>query len=191
MVKRSKLFKKYFKKNSGKVNQEVIDLINQDFSNAVFKAKQVLLIDDSEVGGPITISVPDSVDGRNVKFKNVLFEDETNQIVYDQTLLTVLFFDKKHLNYYQSNIDHVSGEIKYDVSGSILFKNIIHVQHLFSYDNPSNPKVERLDVELNLIDGTIIPLRIRNRFITPKQKDAQQVLSDKEIKVLEAIKMAI
>lgn len=192
MKTRLKLFKKYFKKNVGSVNQDVLTHIKNDYEQAVTKAKAFLQIENETVGGPITISVPDAYFGnKKVNFKNVLFEDKTNQVIYDQSLLTAIFFGEQHLYYYQSNIDHRVGLIDYDVAGQIPYDKIVHIQQLLSYDNPNNPTLQQLDIELNLVDGSVIPLRLRNKFLKFEDDSKELVLTEKESALLKALKQAI
>lgn len=187
MKARRKLFKKYFKKSTGKVNHEVLDLINQDYNNAILRAKQFLQIEEDNLGGPITISVPDSyLLNDRVKVKNVVLEDKTNKIVYDQTLLSVLLFGEDKLNYYQANLDHRSGFVDFDVAGQIPYKHIVHIQQSFSYDNPSNPKIQHFEVEINLADGSVIPFRLRNKYLT-LEDSSESLLTQQEADLVKTL----
>jgi hypothetical protein len=163
---REKWTKKYFKKYSGRAEESFADLMKEDFKNAMKRAEILSSIQKTDYEKPVIITIPDAYNkGGKVVYRLDVKKDGSQTLVYDQSLITILFFGKDSLFYYQANIDHRNGHIGYDISGEFNFFDVTHIETQLKYDNPDKPKYLTLDLEIGLVDGTIKPFHLRNHRI--------------------------
>ncbi|MDI6453719.1 hypothetical protein [Peloplasma aerotolerans] len=188
---RQKWTSKYFKKFSGRASDSYDEMLHLDYDRAIERAKQLSSIMESEFDSPIVITVPDAFDknGR-VTYRLDKKEDGTSSLLYDQALVTILFFGDDSLFYYQANIDHRNGHIAFDIAGEFNYFDVVHMETALKYDNADNPKYITLDLEVGLADGTIVPFHLRNHRIHDGY-DLPTLLTASEQKVLDAIKRKV
>jgi hypothetical protein len=188
---REKLTNKYFKKFSGRADESFADLMKEDFKNAMKRAEILSSIQKTDYERPVIITIPDAYNkGGKVLYHLDVNKDGTQTLVYNQSLITILFFGKDSLFYYQANIDHRNGHIGYDVSGEFNYFDVTHIETQLKYDDPDKPKYLTLDIEIGLIDGTIKPFHLRNHRIHDDY-ELPNLLTETEYEVLTLIKSRV
>jgi len=137
------------------------------------------------------ITVPDAFDkdGR-VNYRLDTREDGTHTLLYDQALVTALFFGHDTLYYHQANIDHRDGHIGFDVSGEFSYFDVVHMETSLKYDNNDKPKYITLDIEIGLSDGNKVPFHLRNHRIHDDY-NLDTLLTPTEQKVLHTLKQKV
>ncbi len=189
--KREKLTAKYFKKVSGRSIEAFDDMVKADYAKITERARQLSSIAQDEYSEPVLITVPDAFySGGKVKYRLDKNIDGTFKLMYDQALVYVLFFGKDSLYYYQSNINHLNGHIASDVAGEFQYSNVSHMETGLKYDHIDRPKYITLDLEIGLVDGTIVPFHLRNHRI---HQDYQlpSLLTEKEQQILTILKKKV
>lgn len=160
---RPKWTKKYFTKFSGKEKGLFQKYVDQDYKNAILRAEKLSSIDSNAYRKPILIMIPDAFNkSSKVRYRLDKKADGSVTQIYDQSLLTALFFGETTLFYYQANIDHRSGQIAFDIAGEFNYFDVVHMETQLKYDNPEKPKYLALELEIGLSDGRIIPFHLRN-----------------------------
>jgi hypothetical protein len=188
---REKWTKKYFKKFSGRAEESFADLMKEDFKNAMKRAEILSSIQKTDYEKPVIITIPDAYNkGGKVVYRLDVKKDGSQTLVYDQSLITILFFGKDSLFYYQANIDHRNGHIGYDISGEFNYFDVTHIETQLKYDNPDKPKYLTLDLEVGLVDGTIKPFHLRNHRIHDCY-ELPDLVTETEYEILTLIKSRV
>ena len=188
---RAKFTSKYFKKFSGRSKDNYEEMLQSDYQRAIERAHQLSSIDQNDYATPIIITVPDSFhQGDKVTYRLDKKSDGTNTLLYDQALITALFFGSDSLYYYQANIDHRNGHIAFDIAGEFNYFDVVHMETGLKYDNPAHPKYIMLDIEVGLVDGTMIPFHLRNHRIHDDY-DLPSLLTETEQKILDILKSKV
>jgi hypothetical protein len=191
--KRSRWAKNYFKRDTGKSTEDFHTIIKDDYEHAMERACSLLAINRQQAArfSPVIITIPDAF-GKNdvVSYRLDINADGTTTLLYDHSLVTILMFTESSLLYYQSHINHETGQIGYDITGEIKFFDIVFVESELSYDDIDKPKYSRLDLRLNLVNGQKIKIHLRNHRLSPEYP-MDQLLTDKEKQVIQLIKQSI
>ncbi|MFA5481879.1 MAG: hypothetical protein WC278_00720 [Bacilli bacterium] len=188
---RSRWTKKFFKKRINKVSRQYAELINEDYKKVIKRAETLLRIEkiDYPFEAPIMITLPDSFSKDvKVRFTYGESEDKKMNLYYDQSLVTSLFFGEQSLFFHRCNVDHTTGNIGYDVAGELNYADIVYAQTTFRYDTQNKLHQYQLVVELSLLDGTIVPLYLRNHTIHDNYGGLDTVLTEQEEYILDTIK---
>ncbi len=188
---RAKLTTKYFKKVTGKSVDALNEMIQADYAKAIERAHQLSNIEKGDYSAPILITVPDAFHHNGkVNYRLDKKPDETFTLTYDQALVYVLFFGKNSLFYYQSNVNHMNGQIASDVAGEFNYADVVHIETELKYDRLDHPKYITLDLEIGLIDGTIVPFHLRNHRIH-QDYNLPTMLTNQEQQVLQLLKKKV
>ena len=188
---RAKYTSKYFKKFSGRAHQSYDQMLKQDYDNIIKRALELSSISEIDYESYMMITVPDSFDQQStVNYRLDKKEDGTYTLLYDQALVTVLFFGNDVLYYHQANVDHRNGHIAYDVSGEFNYFDVVHMETALKYDRPIRPKYLMLDLEVGLADGTVVPFHLRNHHMH-EEYDLDGVLTKEEKKFLDTLKQKV
>lgn len=190
--KRVKLFKKYFKKRRGKANLDVHNLIESDYDHLLERTKKMLsLTEEDKLTGPIVIKLPSTFyEGEKMKFRLDKFEDGTQQMIYDQSLITTLLFGEKTLYYHQASIDHRTGYVGADVAGQVDYFDIVNLQVNFDIDQDASPNVSELFVVLGLSDASSLTMKLRHRFLVDGNFH-EELLTEGEEKVIQTLRKIV
>ncbi|MDY0295123.1 MAG: hypothetical protein RBQ71_04875 [Acholeplasmataceae bacterium] len=188
---RAKYTSKYFKKFAGRSHGSYDEMIAKDYQNVIQRAYELSSISEADYSKKIMITVPDAFDpGSKVNYRLDKLPDGSYTLLYDQALVTVLFFGDDSLYYHQANVDHRNGHIAFDVSGEFNYFDVVHIETALKYDRPMRPKYLTLDVELGLSDGTIIPFHLRNHRMH-EEYDFDGTLTKHEQQFLDTLKQKI
>ena len=188
---RAKYTSKYFKKFSGRAHQSYDQMLKQDYDNIIKRALELSSISEIDYESYMMITVPDSFDQQStVNYRLDKKEDGSYTLLYDQALVTVLFFGNDVLYYHQANVDHRNGHIAYDVSGEFNYFDVVHMETALKYDRPIRPKYLTLDLEVGLADGTVVPFHLRNHHMH-EEYDLDGVLTKEEKKFLDTLKQKV
>jgi len=188
---REKYTSKYFKKFSGRHADSFDEMIHNDYQNALERALKLLSIQKGDYEAPFIITVPDSFDNK----KKVIYrldkkEDGTYTLIYDQSLVTILFFGSDSLFHYQANIDHTNGRIGFDKTGEFNYFDVVNIETMLNYDQLDKPKYILLDLTIGLIDGTKIALHLRNHRIH-ETYELPDLLTKTESSVIDLLKSKV
>lgn len=188
---REKLTAKYFKKVTGKTIDALSEMVQADYAKAIERAHQLSSIEKSDYSAPILITVPDAFHhGGKVNYRLDKKPDGTFTLMYDQALVYVLFFGRNSLFYYQSNVNHMNGQIASDVAGEFNYADVVHIETELKYDHIDRPKYVTLDLEIGLVDGTIVPFHLRNHRIH-QDYNLPTLLTTQEQQVLNLLKKKV
>lgn len=188
---RAKYTSKYFKKFSGRAHQSYDQMLKQDYDNIIKRALELSSISEIDYESYMMITVPDAFDQQStVNYRLDKKEDGSYTLLYDQALVTVLFFGDDVLYYHQANVDHRNGHIAYDVSGEFNYFDVVHMETALKYDRPIRPKYLTLDLEVGLADGTVVPFHLRNHHMH-EEYDLDGVLTKEEKKFLDTLKQKV
>lgn len=188
---RSKWTLKYFKKYSGRAKNDFMKFIKDDFNTAIMRAERLSSINRNAYDKPVIITIPDSFNNKDkVHYRLDKNTDGSFTQIYDQSLVTILFFGEDGLFYYQANIDHRIGHIGFDVAGEFNYFDVVHMETQIKYDNPERPKYIMLDLEVGLSDGTIVPFHLRNHRIH-EDYDLPEILTQTEQQILDLFKSKV
>ena len=188
---RAKYTSKYFKKFQGRSHGSYDEMIAKDYEKFIQRAHELSSISEQDYHKKIMITVPDAFEPNSkVNYRLDKRADGKYTLLYDQALVTVLFFGDDSLFYHQANIDHRNGHIAFDVSGEFNYFDVVHIETALKYDRPIRPKYITLDVELGLSDGTIIPFHLRNHRMH-EEYDFDGTLTKQEQVFLDTLKQKI
>jgi hypothetical protein len=188
---RSKYTKKNFNKFSGRSKDGFIEFIQQDYNNAILRAERLSSINRNAYQKPIIITIPDAFYNTDkVHYRLDQKPDGKVTQIYDQALITILFFGQESLFYYQANIDHRNGHIAFDVAGEFNYFSVVHMETQIKYDNPEKPKYIMLELEVGLSDGTIVPFHLRNHRMH-EDYDLPEILTQTEQQILDLFKSKV
>lgn len=185
MKERLKWFNKYFQKRTGELDPKFIEYRDEAHNLAFKRAFELLSITEADINeeNAIILMAPEQLDAKSkVKFKVALLNDDEAELVYDQSLITILMFGAESLFYYQANVDYRYGLVTNDLVGEVNYLDVLNVQTTFEYDDLHDPLFEMVDVELWLYDGTVLPINLRFRLFNGVTEEL--VLSPKEKLVL-------
>ncbi len=185
MKERLKWFRKFFKDNTGDVDPQFIQYQEDAHKLAFARAFELLCITEEDIKeqSPIVLLAPEQLDAKNqVRFKIVATDDETTELIYDQSLINILMFGEGSLYYYQANIDYRFGLVTNDFVGELNYLDIMNVETSFEYDDLEDPLFEIVEVSLWLYDGSVIPFTLRFRLFNGVMEDL--ILSEQEKLVL-------
>lgn len=185
---REKYTAKYFKKFSGRHADSFDDMLHTDYKNAIERATKLLSITTNDYEAPYIITVPDSFDNKKkVYYRLDKKEDGTHTLIYDQALVTILFFGSDSLFHYQANVDHTNGRIGFDKTGEFNYFDVVHIETMLNYDTLDKPKYIMLDLIIGLVDGTKIALHLRNHRIHDTY-ELSGLLTETESRILDLLK---
>ncbi len=185
---RSKYTTKYFKKFSGRDEFAYKDMLQEDYQHVISRAHKLASIKETDYESLVLITVPDAYDRKSkVAYHLDRKSDETYTLLYDQALVTALFFGPESLYYHQANVDHRNGNIAFDISGEFSYFDVVHMETSLKYDSHEDPKYIILDLEIGLADGKNISFHLRNHRIHSKY-ELNTVLTETEQKVLDNVK---
>jgi hypothetical protein len=185
---REKFTVKYFKKFSGRHADSFDDMVATDYKNAIERATTLLSINSNDYEAPYIITVPDSFSNKKKVFYRLdKKEDGTHTLIYDQALLTILFFGSDSLFHYQANVDHTNGRIGFDKTGEFNYFDVVHMETVLNYDHLEKPKYIMLDLIIGLVDGTKIALHLRNHRIHDTY-ELPSLLTETESRILDVLK---
>lgn len=188
---REKLTSKYFKKVSGKSLDSFNEMVQADYAKAIERARQLSSIEKSDYSAPILITVPDAFHHNGkVNYRLDKKPDDTFTLMYDQALVYVLFFGRNSLFYYQSNINHMNGKIALDIAGEFNYADVVHMETELKFDHIDRPKYITLDLEIGLVDGTIVPFHLRNHRIH-QDYSLPSLLTNQEQQILGLLKKKV
>ncbi|MDO9628515.1 MAG: hypothetical protein Q7I99_01330 [Acholeplasmataceae bacterium] len=188
---RSKFTSKYFKKFSGRAEDSYEDMLHEDYKHVINRAHQLSSIKETDYESLIVITVPDAFDHKGkVAYRLDKKSDGTYTLLYDQALVTVLFFGSDSLFYHQANVDHRNGHIGFDVAGEFNYFDVVHMETSIKYDNNDRPKYITLDLEVGLADGVIVPFHLRNHHIH-SEYELNTLLTENEQKILDILKSKV
>ena len=188
---REKYTSKYFKKFSGRHEDNFSEMLLTDYKNAIERAVKLLSITSNNYEAPYIITVPDSfTNKKKVYYRLDKKADGTHTLLYDQALINVLFFGSNSLFYYQANIDHTNGRIGFDKTGEFNYSDVVHIETMLNYDHLEKPKYIMLDLIIGLVDGTKIALHLRNHRIH-ETYELPELLTETESKILEVLKQKV
>lgn len=184
---REKWTAKYFKKFAGRSQDSYDLMLNEDYENAVNRAHQLLNITPADYDQPILITVPDAYGPKDsVTYRLDRRPDGKHTLLYDQALVTVLFFGADSFYYYQVNIDHRNGHLAYDHCGEFNYFDVVHLETQIAYDHVEHPKFITLDININLANGTKVPLHLRNHRIHDNY-ELESLLTESESKIIQLL----
>lgn len=188
---RSKWTQKYFKKFSGREKDSFIKFMQDDYNQAILRAERLLSINRNAYQKPIIITIPDAYSEHDtVHYRLDQKPDGTYTQIYDQALITMLFFGKETLFYYQANIDHRNGHIAYDISGEFNYFDVVQMETQIKYDHPNKPKYIMLDLEVGLSNGKNVQFHLRNHRMHD-QYDLPEILTPTEQQILDLFKTKV
>jgi hypothetical protein len=188
---RTKWTSKYFKKFSGRHLDNYDEMLQEDYDNVIQRAYELSSISEADYDSLVLITVPDAFEKNGkVNYRLDKKDDGTHTLLYDQALVTALFFGEDTLYYHQANVDHRDGHIGFDVAGEFGYFDVVHMETSLKYDNNEHPKYITLDLEIGLSDGTITPFHLRNHRIHDEY-DLHGLLTPTEQKVLDTIKKKV
>ncbi|HKL94944.1 MAG TPA: hypothetical protein VJ845_00800 [Haploplasma sp.] len=215
MKKRIKYMKKHFKKKAGRENEHINAILAQDTENALLRAKEVLTFSDDKYSDPIVIVTPNTDTDRRVRFritklaKHVEVDVETTEekvavkkkhnkkkhnfdirVDYDYAKLITIFLGEKSLFFHRSIMDYITGRVEEDVAHEIAYKDIIGVSTFIGYDDPKNPRLSSVVLNLSLLNSEVIDIPLRNHYLY-EQGELQSILTEKEEYIIKTIKKAI
>jgi hypothetical protein len=188
---RQKYTQKYFNKFAGRSQDSYDKMLQDDYRKIVERAHDLSSITEADYHEVMMITIPDAFDQTSkVNYRLDKKDDDTYTLLYDQALVTILFFGDDVLYYHQANVDHRNGHIAYDVSGEFNYFDVVHMETAIKYDRPINPKYVTLDLEVGLADGTIVPYHLRNHRIH-EEYDLHAFITDQEKKFLDTLKQHV
>lgn len=187
---RSKYTSKYFKKFQGRSQTTYEELVQEDYDRILKRAHELSSLKETDYSSLIILTIPDAFDRQSkVTYRLDVKPDNTHTLLYDQALMTLVFFGEKTLHYYRANVDHRNGHIANDICGEFSYFDVIHTQTSLVYDNPNHPKYITLDMNVGLCDGSMIPFHLRNHrlhddydlkvMLTPEEKKFIDLLKEK------------
>lgn len=188
---RSKWTQKYFNKFSGRAKDDFMQFIKADYNAAVMRAERLSSINRNAYDKPIIITIPDAF-YQSEKVNYRLDKNAKGKFtqIYDQALVTILFFGEETLFYYQANVDHRNGHIAFDIAGEFNYFDVVHMETQIKYDRPEKPKYIMLDIEVGLSDGTIVPFHLRNHRMHDDY-DLPEILTQTEQQILDLLKSKV
>jgi len=190
MKKRIKLLKKYFKKNTGKKDSEVSELIKNDLNNAFKRAET--LVATKDVSKPFILRGPNIYD-ENLKYRlDRDNKDEEFNLEYSNSLITILFLGKNTLFYYQSEVDHINGLVNEEFTGEVKYDNVLNTELEIDnqVDRNHNPITSTVNLVLTLKNEAELVFNLRNHYEFNDDK-YPEVLTEDEKYIVKTIKEAI
>lgn len=188
MKNRKKLMDKHFKKNTGKPDDKVTEIINEDIDQALIRAN--MLIGDKTISEPIIIKTADT-EFENVRFK-LSKEDDDFNVEYDKSLVTALYLGAHDLTFFQTKIDHTTGHVGQDALAVVKYRDIVNNELFITndYNEKLDTVVSKVIIELSLKDGDMLVISLRNHHEFTNDK-YPNILTDDERYVVDTLKKAI
>ena len=183
---RLKWFSKFFKKGTGEADPQFQVYRDEVHEIAFKRAFELLRISESDVTKeqPIILLAPEQLDKRSkVRYKVVLEDEQTADLLYDQALITMLLFGEDSLFFYQANLDYRYGFVTNDVVSEVNYLDIMSYQTSFEYDDIEDPLFEIVDLDLFLYDGRVVHFNLRFRLFNGTEEEL--VLNETEKLVLD------
>ncbi len=185
---RFKRVEQYFKKVSGSTAEDIHKMMHEDYNRAIKRAELMASIDRKSYDQPYVLLIPfQKENGRKVSYRLDLLANGAQTLLFDQALISVLFFAENTFYYYQAHIDHQTGEISMDLSGEFDYFDVVHIVTRLGYDNPQKPKYETLDLEIGLSDGAVVPIHLRSYRLQSDYKP-EIFISEDELKIINRLK---
>lgn len=179
----------YFKRRQGNMDAKFEEILKEDLEMLSDRAKKLGILPDDVNSQPVQLMTPDHFLEETVSYRLNKDEDKT-VLRYSQAAVTTLFYDDERLYYHQCNLDVKTGKVYEDVAGELKFDDIVTVETFLSYDGEDDPGYARLDVEIQLSNGSELVLVVRRHPITKNYSD-EYILSVKEETFLTLLKSLI
>jgi len=97
---RQKYTQKYFTKFSGRAQESYDDMLNADYQKMIEHAHELSSINEMSYSSVMMITIPDAFDQTSkVNYRLDKKDDGTYTLLYDQALVTILFFGDDVLYY--------------------------------------------------------------------------------------------
>lgn len=191
MKNRIKLMKKYFKSKSVEEKELVTQYFEEDIQSVLDRAPILLGVLEEGVSKPLIIVTPNAFyEGGNIRFKVVRVSKDEHRIDFDQALVTSIYLTTESLYYHQASINHNNGLIDFDIAGELNLFDVTHIETILDYDNPVNPRISKLILRLNLVDGSDIEFYLRHHFLH-EEYQLDSLITEDEAYIIDTIKTAI
>lgn len=190
MKKRVKLLKKYFRRQKGNENTEVIKLIQQDIDKALIRAQLLLSLEGENVSKPLIIKAANT-ESEDTKFKVVKLPDGKTRVDYSESLITTIYLGTNGLFFHEAIVNHIHGYVLEDFASEVKYRDIVHVETYLDYEHRHNQVgLSSLYLLLHLVNGTTIALSLRSHYMHNK-KDYPELISEQERQVITNIQKAV
>lgn len=194
MKKRIKVMKKYFKKSRGKEVSKANEYLSEDMEQALIRAKELISVEEDQYSEPFVIKTPDSrlSTGKvNYRVSTVVVDKKhTFEVQYDKSLITSIFLSNQSLYYHKTGIDHITGLVSYDFAGELNLFDVLHIETLIDYEVIKDYRVQKVNLKLNLVDGSNIIFYLRHKYIADDVLNGE-ILSKEEDYIIKTIKQAV
>lgn len=178
--------RKYFEFRTGKVDELFEKVLETDLELLRQRARMLGLVPKEVTSSPVQLMIPDHFLNEDMLYRLDEFEGGS-ALHYSQAAVTTLYFDEKRLYYHQCNLDVASGHVYDDVAGEFKFEDVMTVETFLTVDGDDDPDHVRLDLELQLINGSELILTIRRHPLT-KDYSFDPLLSEAELQFLQLMK---
>jgi len=178
--------RKYFELRLGKVDEMFEKVLATDLELLRRRALELGLVPKEVAAKPVQLMIPDHFLEEDIKYRLDEFKGGSN-LRYSQAAITTLFYDQARLYYHQCNLDIMSGVVYDDVAGEFTFKDVVTVETFLSYGAEDDPNHVRLDVELQLSNGSELLLTLRRHPLT-EDYERVPLLTEEETQFLRLLK---
>ena len=178
--------RKYFELRLGKVDETFEKVLDTDLELLRRRARNLGLVPKDIAEKPVQLMIPDHFLDEDIKYRLDEFKGGSN-LRYSQAAVTTLFYDDKRLYYHQCNLDVMSGVVYDDVAGEFKFEDVVTVETFLSYGAEDDPNHVRLDVELQLNNGSELLLTLRRHPLT-EDYEREPLLTEEETMFLTLVK---
>lgn len=186
MERREPKVESYFKRRQGKMDEKFEEILEKDLEMLASRAKDLGILPDDVSSQPVQLMTPDQFLDDNISYRLNKDEDDT-VLRYSQAAVTTLFYDDTRLYYHQCNLDVVSGKVYEDVVGEFKLDDVVTVETFLTFDGEDDPGYARLDVEIQLSNGSELVFIVRRHPLT-KNYSEENLLSTKEKTFLTLLK---
>lgn len=178
--------RKYFELRLGKVDETLEKVLKTDLELLRRRARDLGLVPEDATKNPVQLMIPDHFLSEAIKYRLDEFKGGSN-LRYSQAAVTTLFYDDARLYYHQCNVDIMTGDFYEDVAGEFNFSDIVTVETFLSYGAEDDPNHVRLDVELQLTNGSELLLTLRRHPLT-ENYEKEPLLTEEETAFLKMLK---
>ena len=178
--------RKYFELRLGKVDETFEKVLATDLELLRRRARDLGLVPKEVAAKPVQLMIPDHFLEEDIKYRLDEFKGGSN-LRYSQAAITTLFYDQVRLYYHQCNLDIMSGVVYDDVAGEFTFEDVVTVETFLSYGAEDDPNHVRLDVELQLSNGSELLLTLRRHPLT-EDYEREPLLTEEETQFLKLLK---
>lgn len=186
MERREPKVESYFKRRQGNMDAKFEEILEKDLEMLASRAKDLGILPDDVSSQPVQLMTPDQFLDDNISYRLNKDEDDT-VLRYSQAAVTTLFYDDARLYYHQCNLDVVSGKVYEDVVGEFKLDDVVTVETFLTFDGEDDPGYARLDLEIQLSNGSELVFIVRRHPLT-KNYSEENLLSTKEKTFLTLLK---